>query len=70
MDGAGVGVWHTLDVLRCPCPRHKGVWWSGGMTPPILSLGTMEVSGELHAPVALTWANTLGYVMSNLSDPN
>jgi hypothetical protein len=24
----------------CPCARHKGIWWSGGISPRILKCGT------------------------------
>jgi hypothetical protein len=24
----------------CPCSRHEGIWWSGGIAPLILGLGT------------------------------
>ena len=67
--GAEFDICCALDVLRCPCPRHKGAFWGVGMAAPILGLGAIEVSGELHATVALPWAKTPGYTLSNLSDP-
>jgi hypothetical protein len=35
-------------------PRHEEVWGSGGAAPPFLTLAVDVVSGQLHAPTALS----------------
>jgi hypothetical protein len=38
----------------CPCVPHKGVWWSGDITP-LLYLGTTwRYTGQRHAPAHLS----------------
>jgi hypothetical protein len=56
--GVGVDIYFCkgkINLSLCLTKHHaiKSYWGNGGIAQPIVNIGTVEVSGQLHAPVAL-----------------